>query len=229
MTVIDTEPNPTQPKGGHRWPIIAAAAAAVVTIGVGGLVLAIRDDDPTGDVSAPPSTTVVAQPTRTVARPATVARPPAAFTACINPGPVVHEGTEERIVVPPPDGEMTIVQNRGFTYRQSLTSVSDPRLEGTLYQASDEDVYTLPGPEPGPRIETFTNRIENDEGAWQGSAARLGYPDGTDNVGPIVMVGEGAYEGLTAIIGFEAYGDRCTVRGYIIEGSVPAPPVPQTG
>ena len=86
-------------------------------------------------------------------------------TACIHPGPFVHHGTEEQIVVSLSDGEMTIVRRRGDTFRQSLTSVSDPRLEGTLYQAWDEDDYTLPGNEAGPNIATFTDRIENDEGA----------------------------------------------------------------
>jgi hypothetical protein len=43
---------------------------------------------------------------------------------------------------------------------------------------------------------------------------------------PVVLVGEGAYEELTAILGFvEGYGE-CAVTGYIIEGSIPAPPVP---
>ena len=227
VTLIDTETTPSQPEGHRRWPIVAAAAAAVVAIGVGGLVIAARDDDPTDDVPAAQPTTVT-QPTTTVAQPATAAQPPSAFTACITPGPVVHEGTEEQIVAPSPDGEMTIDQLRGVTYRQSLSSVSDPRLEGTLYQAWDEDTYTLPGNEPGPNIVTFTDRIENDEGAWQGSVVMLRFPDDTASV-QMVMVGEGAYEGLTAIVAFEEFGEGCMVRGYIIEGSVPAPPMPQTG
>ena len=37
MTLIATEPAPTQPDGRHRWPIIAVAAAAVVAIVVGAL------------------------------------------------------------------------------------------------------------------------------------------------------------------------------------------------
>jgi hypothetical protein len=155
--------------------------------------------------------------------------PPVAVTACINPGPEVRSGTQEQIVVPLSDGEMMILQDRGFTFRQDLTEVSDPRLEGSLYQAWDEDEYILPGNEPAPNIVTFTDRIENDEGAWQGSVVMLRYPDDTTYLGPVVMVGEGAYEGLTAIVAFVAWGEDCAVRGYIIEGSVPAPPVPQTG
>ena len=44
MTLTATEPAPTQPDGRHRWPIIAVAAAAVVAIVVGALMLADRDD-----------------------------------------------------------------------------------------------------------------------------------------------------------------------------------------
>ncbi len=117
---------------------------------------------------------------------------------------------------------MTIVRGRGHTYRQSLTSVSDPRLEGTLYQAWDEDDYTLPSNEPGPNIVTFTDRIENEEGAWQASVVGLRFPDDTGYYGPMMMVGEGAYEGLTAIIAFESFGDDCAVRGYIIDGTCSA-------
>ena len=151
---------------------------------------------------------------------------------CIRPGPEIHRGTEEQLVVPLSDGEMTIAQTRGFTYRQSLTEVSDPRLEGTLYEAWDSDEYTVPDGEPGPSIVTFTDRIENYEGAWQGSVVLLGSPDDPTYVGPMVMTGEGAYGGLTAIVAF--HGDTfwqgdCHGGGYIIEGNVPAPPVPQTG
>lgn len=232
VTLTDTEPTPSQPKGRRRWSIIAVAAAAVVTIGVVGLVIATRNDDPTGDVTANQPTTVgppsTVNPPTTVAPPATAAQAPAGFTACINPGPVVQSGTEERIVVSLPDGEMTIRQIRGVTYGQRLTDVSDPRLDGTLYQAWNEDAYTLRGDEPGPSIVTFTDRIENDEGAWQGSAEMLRFPDDTSSV-QLVMTGEGAYEGLTAIVAFDEFAEGCAVKGYIIDGNFPAPPVPQTG
>ena len=61
VTLIDTEPTPTQPEGRHRSLIIAAAAAAAVAIVVSGLVIATRSDDPIRDVAANQPTTV-AQP-----------------------------------------------------------------------------------------------------------------------------------------------------------------------
>jgi hypothetical protein len=49
---------------------------------------------------------------------------------------------------------------------------------------------------------------------------------------PFVLIGEGAYEGLTAVgISLDSGGlTPCpNTRGYIIDGTVPPPPVPTTG
>jgi hypothetical protein len=43
------------------------------------------------------------------------------------------------------------------------------------------------------------------------------------------MTGEGAYEGLTATVGFVDIWNDCAVTGYIINGTVPARLTPQTG
>jgi hypothetical protein len=234
VTWIDTEPTPTPTpsNGRHHWPIIAIAAA-VVAIGTGALVVATRTERIETIVPAAAPTTVepaLAAGSLTAQQEADAPQPPVEVTACIMPGPAVHAGTNERVVVPLSDGEMTIVRERDTTFRQVLYEVSDPRLEGTLYQAWAADVYTLPGNEAeGPVFVTFTDRIENDEGAWQGSSVILDFPDGTGTWAPLVMTGEGAYEGLTAIVGFKLEDDECVVRGYIIEGAIPAPPVPQTG
>jgi hypothetical protein len=51
VTLIDSEPSPTQPDGGLRWPIVAVAAA-LVAIAVGGVMVVIGDDDPISEVPA---------------------------------------------------------------------------------------------------------------------------------------------------------------------------------
>ena len=147
---------------------------------------------------------------------------PLAVTGRIPCGPEVQHGTEEPVVVPLADGEMTIDRSRGFVWRQSTGSMSDPRLEGTVYQSEDPDSYTLPGGEAGPSFGISTKRIENDEGAWQGSAEVLNFPDGTWVASPYVMVGEGAYEGLTAIYLVNIFNCGENIQGYIIEGDIPA-------
>ena len=58
VTLIDTEPTPTQTEGRHRWLIISTAAAAAVAIVVGGLVIATRSDDSIREIAANQPTTV---------------------------------------------------------------------------------------------------------------------------------------------------------------------------
>jgi hypothetical protein len=228
VTLIDTEPSPTQPEGRHRWPIIAVAAAAVVAVGVGGLVLATRDDDQTDDGAANQPTTVPL-PTTVAEQSLQPAQPPVEFTACDSAGPETQPRTVQQVSLP--DGETTI-ERSSVTYRQAATDVSDPRLEGTWYLTEDNDTYSGPGTD-GLIIGTWTRRIENDEGAWQGTTHQsIDFPDGESvggYPGPYVMIGEGAYEGLTAIL---THGDddiTCpNTRGYIFEGTIPSPTV-QTG
>jgi hypothetical protein len=57
VTLVDSEPTPTQPGGTRRWPIVVAAAA-LVAVAVGGLLLVIADDDPVGEVPADRPATV---------------------------------------------------------------------------------------------------------------------------------------------------------------------------
>ena len=80
-------------------------------------------------------------------------------------------------------------------------------------------------------VGTGTWRIENRDGAWQGSFTNIKYPDSTTIVST-ALVGEGAYDGLTAL--WESTNHRpldCAwaVRGLILEGDVPAAPEPYTG
>jgi len=106
--------------------------------------------------------------------------------------------------------------------------VSDPRLEGTFTQSWNQDEYSSGGA-AFLSIVVTTDRITNDQGAWQGSSVWYRPAEGNQSFAPVVMVGEGAYEGLTAILrGLEDYG-ACAVSGYIIEGSIPAPPTPASG
>lgn len=158
-----------------------------------------------------------------------MASAPVAVTGTILCGPEVHSGTSEIIEVALADGEMTIERSRGFVWRQSTNSMSDPRLEGTVHQSADSDSYTLPGGDAGPSIGISTKRIENDEGAWQGSAVFLTVPDGSEVTSPYVMVGEGAYEGLTAIYSVDIFDCGENIRGYIIQGAIPGVPEAYTG
>jgi hypothetical protein len=129
-----------------------------------------------------------------------------------------------------------------MTWRNSAT-VSDPRLTGDAFRGSDSLGYSGPGPsgEDGDpvwmsaQVWGETMRIENDEGAWQGSATTATL-DGDSLVATFVLTGEGAYQGFTALMEerFVNNGncivpdDRgliySDVRGIIFEGQPPAAP-----
>ena len=134
-------------------------------------------------------------------------------------------GTKESVDIPSSEGLITLRRYRGDTYLQAWTEVSDPRLEGTYTRSWDQDEYFR-----GPAflsIVVTTDRIENDEGAWQGTSVWYRpAAESEQSFAPAVLVGEGAYEGLTAILSGVGSYEECAVTGYIIDGSIPAPPVP---
>lgn len=150
---------------------------------------------------------------------------PGEFTICIPINKPLRSGTEEQVVVPHPDGDMTIERRRGYTW-SGTHRATDPRFSGTHYYSWDGDTYTLASGGEGPLAYAEGLRIDNAEGAWQGEASGAILPDGTSWTGPLVMTGEGAYEGLTAVLLWTE--DTCflDLRGIVME--FPDPPVPST-
>ena len=158
-------------------------------------------------------------------------QPPVEFSGRVICGPPVSSdraGTEETLEVG--DDAMILTRARDGAWRQSAT-VSDPRFEGDWYQTWEMDGYALPGTEDGPEVQAWTWRVENDEGAWQSEVIEATFPDGSPIGDPAaVFIGEGAYEGLTAIVAStEADVRPCgwDIRGIIFEGApTPEPYVP---
>jgi hypothetical protein len=150
---------------------------------------------------------------------------PGEFTACVRHNSPLRSGTKEQVVVPHPDGDMTVERTRGYTWAGAIDA-TDPRFSGTHYTSWDADEYTLASGAKGPSAYAEGHRIENAEGAWQGAAAVATLPDGTTAAGPVVLTGEGAYEGLTAVL--FVIEDSCffDFRGLVME--FPDPPVPAT-
>ena len=148
---------------------------------------------------------------------------PGEFTACVPHNSPLRSGTDERVVVSHPDGDMTVERSRGHTWAGTITA-TDPRFSGTHYYSWDGDGYTLASGDEGPSAYAEGHRIENAEGAWQGAATGATLPGGITAASPVVLTGEGAYEGLTAVLfGIEGscfFDWRGLVMGF------PDPPVP---
>ena len=150
---------------------------------------------------------------------------PGEFTDLRSAQPPLRTGTDEQVAFPHPDGDMTIERQRGYTWTGTHTA-TDPRFSGTHYYSWDADSYTLASGDEGPLVYGEGLRIENADGAWQGKGTGATLPDGTMAHGPLLLTGEGTYEGLTAfLVGMEG---SCFInwRGIVME--IPDAPVPAT-
>jgi hypothetical protein len=150
-------------------------------------------------------------------------QPPAEFTGRVVCGPPIGpDGMGSETTADIGDDGLVLTRYRGGTWRQTI-DVTDPRLEGDIYQRWESDGYAVPDGETGPTVAAMTWRIENDEGAWEGGQTELTLSDGTLLQSLTTLTGEGAYEGLTALMGVVGFEEGCTadIRGVIVEG-VPA-------
>jgi hypothetical protein len=188
-----------------------ALIAGALVFGIGGVLLIAQPFDRQGGTTPGAATDAVPQP-------------PAEFSGQVVCGPprgAGGNGSETTVDI----GEegLVLTRYRGGTWRQTI-EVTDPRLEGDIYQRWESDGYAVPDGETGPTVAAMTWRIENDEGAWEGGQMELVLSDGTQLQALTTLTGEGAYEGLTALMGVVGFEDGCTadVRGVIVEG-VPAP------
>jgi hypothetical protein len=211
---------------------LATAAAAVAIVVVAGIAIMLGGrgiglegtNAPSPSASDPDRTPTPSVPTATASDGA-VGPVPGEFTACVPANTELRGGTDEQVVVPHADGEMTIERRRGFTWAGGITS-TDQRFSGTHYYSWDGDFYTLASGDPGPEAWADGHRIENDGGAWQGHSMGAGLPDGTSQVSPVLLTGEGDYEGLTAVLFAEEGACFMNFLGVVME--FPEPPDPAT-
>lgn len=111
-------------------------------------------------------------------------------------------------------GEVTQLRGQEMT---DTGSMSDPRLAGTKHITLNADFYGPVASEWG------TTRMENADGAWEGTWTGASWNDGNATSVSGWLAGSGAYAGYTYY--FHAYGPSMPfqVEGIIFEGT--APPV----
>jgi len=119
-----------------------------------------------------------------------------------------------------------VVRTRGMDCHGTMQA-TDPRFAGSYLTFDNSDRYASSGDVPGFTVWTSVRRIENDGGAWQGSASSGAARDpsvpgweGDIANESVVFTGEGGYAGLTAIVVFMPFVNG-SVRGVIFEGSPP--------
>jgi hypothetical protein len=157
---------------------------------------------------------------------ASAPQPPVEVSGRITCGPPVRSGSEVTVEV---GDEGILTRHRDGAWRQTVT-MSDPRLEGTVYHTFEADTYATPDGEGRTEVWAATRRIENEAGSWEVQGFGGSYPDGTPIANTAaVYIGKGAYEGLIAIMDESPLEDACgaEVRGLIFDGApVPEPYVP---
>jgi hypothetical protein len=210
----------------NSYAKLAIAAAAVLVVAVVGINLGpglntvSSEASPSSSPPASPTASPSVAPSQAVAP-----QPPVEFTGTIACGPPVRNPTQETLDVG--DDGTVLVRNRNGAWQQ-IATMSDPRLEGAIYQTWEADTYqaevTADG---GPQVTGYTRRITNDEGTWESRGRTATFADGTPIGEPAdVLVGAGGYEGLIAIYEVTEERDQgCVidVRGIIFEGA----PVPE--
>jgi hypothetical protein len=130
-------------------------------------------------------------------------------------------GKTETCTVPATtDAEGPVAHTRGSSCGPTY-SFSDSRLDGTVTWLSNVDEYTDGS---GLVIQSVAMSIENDDGAWRTMPMLSISAPGTFEYDPgrqSFLVGEGAYEGLVAVV--EGFGTD-DLHGFIIDGELPPAP-----
>lgn len=218
----------------NSYAKLGIAAATLVVIAVVGINLGpglntiSSEASPTSSLPASPTASPSVVPSEAIAP-----QPPVEFTgtlACGDPQPV-RPATQETLDVG--DDGMVLERDRNGAWQQTVT-MSDPRLEGSIHNTYEADVYRAAGADAdGPTVTASTWRITNDGGTWETRVIGATFPDGSpigDSSGfyaPMrVFVGSGGYEGLVAIMEVTEERDQgcvADVRGVIFAGA----PVPE--
>ena len=132
------------------------------------------------------------------------------------------------------EGEVDgVQQHRGYRCRTVVEDPSDARFAGTWLLVFSEDGYGSDDGEPtgggADTVWTYEYRVENDDGAWQSAPVHgIEFDEREMTVAP-VFTGEGAYEGMTAIVEMsgretdESGVSNADLRGAIFGGSPPPP------
>jgi hypothetical protein len=117
-----------------------------------------------------------------------------------------------------------VIRHRPWHWQNGRITMSDPRLSGTLQDTYNQDVHTdAEGDLSAFSVGAGTYRIENEAGSWEGPHIFLN----EGGSGPVtvsdtgILVGSGAYEGLSAFLVFDYRQNPAPVVGAIFPGEMP--------
>ena len=112
------------------------------------------------------------------------------------------------------------ILHRGEVLEQPIDS-GDPRLSGTLGISLDWDTHA----DSSGIVAVGAVHIDNEDGAWQGTSLGYSRPGWSRRHHQYNLTGEGAYEGLSAILFLIDDGTGFAVEGIVFPGELP--PIPE--
>ena len=108
----------------------------------------------------------------------------------------------------------------GDAWQFDLLETDDPRMDGPMVFTNTVDEYA------GAEVQIGAARIENANGAWQEVPQfTLNFDRSDGDTVHRAFIGEGAYEGLYAIV-IDTWNDGIVLEGFIIAGEPPTAPPP---
>ena len=113
---------------------------------------------------------------------------------------------------------------------RAVVEASDQRLSGTWTILENCRWGLRDGYEENEHLCVGSVRVENEGGTWLGT--HRGYRrEGTDNLAPTILAGQGDYAGLTAVLDYghplgASTGKGIAGDGYIVDFEMPDPPEP---
>ena len=131
-------------------------------------------------------------------------------------------------VIQPPTETVVdgVLEVRGFYLTGDALEMDDPRISGSISVTFNADVHKV-SDFSEIVLETVEQRIDNDDGSWQGQGTLLLHAgaeipeEDVINLLTMPMTGSGAYEGLSAYLLIDFSEDPVAVEGVIYEGELP--------
>jgi hypothetical protein len=209
-TIDDTtrlEPSPVPASNGHTPTVIGRTSSMlspVKAITAGALVFALGG----AFLAAQPFDHQQADPPEAVAPSG-----PVSVSGTGSPGPCPSVGTVE---------ESDVARSTRGGYCNPRWLMSDERLTGTVTWATNEDRYL---DDSGLLVRVLGISVENGDGSWRMQPeVQFGLPASPPEGLPseFVLVGDGAYEGLHAVLAWD--GSTNELSGFILSGGLPPEP-----
>jgi hypothetical protein len=133
------------------------------------------------------------------------------------------------------EGVFTVVdgvrERRGWVFGDLTLESDDPRLSGSLTVMANGDERIVPGTSERVDLRSLDYQVRNELGGWSGPATRFFHlvaGQATVDLVTALLVGEDAYDGLSAYLMIDSMQTPPAVTGTVFAGEIsPAPGAPE--